>query len=238
MRILVLQHLASEHPGVMRRFMAEDGVAWDAVELDEGGRIPALEPYDALWAMGGAMNVWDVDEHPWLVEEKRAIRHWVGDLKRPFLGFCLGHQLLGDAMGGTCGPQVPPEVGVLDVTLTPAGMRDPLFAGVARTTKALQWHSVRVAEPPEGAVVLAASPACRVQAMRVGERAWGMQYHVEADPELVKDWACVPEYRKSLEATNGPGAMDRLTAGMEANAVDFVATARIVYRNFMGLARA
>ena len=68
-----------------------------------------------LWVMGGPMDVWDVVEHPWLVPEKAAIRKWVRDLERPYLGLCLGHQLLADALGGTCGPQRPPEIGVLDV---------------------------------------------------------------------------------------------------------------------------
>jgi hypothetical protein len=76
-RLLVFQHLECEHPGVLRRFLAADGVAWDAVRLDLGQPIPPLEDYGQLWVMGGPMDVWDVDEHPWLVPEKAVIRRWV-----------------------------------------------------------------------------------------------------------------------------------------------------------------
>ncbi len=101
MKLLVFQHIACEHPGILRSFLREDGVAWDAVD-NAGEAIPALEAYDALWVMGGPMDVWDVEDCPWMIEEKRAIRRWVRDLDRPFLGLCLGHQLLADALGGTC----------------------------------------------------------------------------------------------------------------------------------------
>ena len=86
MRLLVLQHIDCEHPGRLRDFLRADGIEWTAVELDEGESIPPLEDYDAMWVMGGPMDVWDTDEHPWLVPEKRAIRRWVRELQRPFLG--------------------------------------------------------------------------------------------------------------------------------------------------------
>lgn len=232
MRLLVFQHIACEHPGTLRKFLAEDGVAWDAVELDEGQPIPPLEGYDALWVMGGPMDVWDVEEHPWLTAEKRAIRRWVRELDRPFLGLCLGHQLLADALGGTCGPQRPPEIGVLEVKLTGEGSADPIFAGMPRAQKCLQWHSVRVSEPPEGAVVLAGSDTCRVQAMRIGRHAWSMQYHVEVEPETVDNWAAVPAYRNALESTLGSDALAKLKADAASHMAGFLDNAGKLYRNF------
>ena len=74
MRILVFQHVDVEHPAIFRDFLAEDGIAWDAVELDAGESIPPLDGYDQLWVMGGPMDAWEEDRHPWLIAEKQAIR--------------------------------------------------------------------------------------------------------------------------------------------------------------------
>jgi GMP synthase-like glutamine amidotransferase len=236
MKLLVFQHLACEHPGIFRKFLAEDRIAWQAVKLDEGDEIPALDGFDALWVMGGPMDVWDIDEHPWLIPEKAAIRHWVRDIRRPFLGVCLGHQLLADALGGTCGPQQPAEVGICDIELTEAGRNDPLFAGMSARQQCLQWHSVRVAQPPEDAVVLASSAICGVQAMRVGQRAWSMQYHVELEPETISDWGEVPAYAQALVAANGPGALARMNEAASPLMEQFNRDAQRLYSNFMRLA--
>lgn len=233
MRLLVLQHIACEHPGILRKFLKEDGVTWDAVEHDAGETIPALAGYDMLWVMGGPMDVWDVDEFPWLIAEKRAIRHWVRELKRPFLGICLGHQLLADALGGTCGPQRPPEVGILDVELTDIGKVDPVFGSLPHRVKALQWHSAQVSKVPEDAVILAESDVCPVQAMRIGGNAYSMQYHVELEPDTIPNWGCVPAYEAALQQTHGPGALAALAREAEPLMKDFIANASIFYRSFM-----
>ncbi len=236
MRLLVFQHVDCEHPGRLRRFLAADGVDWRAVELDAGEPVPPLEEYDALWVMGGPMDVWDVKEHPWLVAEKRAIRRWVRELERPFLGVCLGHQLLADALGGTCGPLKEPEIGVLEVELTPPGRKDPIFAGMEARQTVLQWHGAQVAQPPDDAVVLAGNAACAVQALRAGRRAWSTQYHVEVEPETVAAWGAVPAYRAALESSLGAGGLDRLAGAADAGMAGFAAAAERLYRNFMAAA--
>ena len=233
MKLLVFQHIDCEHPGSLRQFLRRDGIEWDAVELDAGEPIPDLDGYDALWVMGGPMDVWDVDEHPWLIPEKAAIRTWVRDLEKPFLGLCLGHQLLADALGGTCGPQVPGEIGVLDVTLTEAGRRDPLFKGLPSDQKCLQWHSVRVAQAPEDTIVLASSPACPIQAMRIGRNAWSMQYHVEVEPDTVSNWAAIPAYHASLIKAMGESGVDTMNKDATDSMPDFLSSAEKLYRNFM-----
>jgi GMP synthase-like glutamine amidotransferase len=233
MKLLVFQHIDCEHPGSFRGLLARDGIEWDAVNLDQGDPIPNLEGYDVLWVMGGPMDVWDIEENPWLVEEKAAIRRWVQDLGKPYLGLCLGHQLLADALGGTCGPMRPPEIGVYDVHLTPEGQSDLLFAGAPIHQKCLQWHSVRVAQPPENTIVLAASEACPIQAMRVGRNAWSMQFHVEIEADTVANWARVPAYYEALLDTLGRDGYDVMSRDADQNMSNFLTTAELIFNNFM-----
>lgn len=235
MNVLVFQHIGVEHPGSFRDFMTADGLSWHTVELDEGASIPPLQDFDGLMVMGGPMDVWHEDRHPWLAPEKQAIRRWVLELNRPFLGICLGHQLLADALGGTVGPMSAPEVGICDVVLQEPQSGPALFAGLASPLECLQWHGCEVKALPEGAELLASNDACRVQAFRAGERAFGIQFHVEVTATTVADWGDIPAYRHSLEAALGPGAQVRLEAETAQRLSGFVAAARTVYRNFRAL---
>jgi GMP synthase-like glutamine amidotransferase len=235
---LVFQHVDVEHPGIYREFWREAGIAWTAIELDAGEAIPAdLSGYDALVVMGGPMDVWQADQHPWLVPEIRAIRTFVRDLGKPFLGVCLGHQLLAAALDGECGLASAPEVGPWPVELTEAGAKDALFAGLSSPLTTFQWHGAEVSRLPPGAVVLAQTPLCRVQAMRWGAHAWGMQFHSEITAETVDDWRSIPEYAQSLEATLGPGASDRLAEETLALLPTYEAAARRFNDNFVAAVR-
>lgn len=235
MRILVFQHLAIEHPGIFRAFWAEAGHGWEAVELDAAGIIPDLQPYDLLVVMGGPMDVWETGKHPWLLTEMAAIRHWVGVLQRPYLGICFGHQLLAAAMGGTVGPMARPEVGLALVTITEAGQADRLLAGFPPTVETFQWHGAAVTDLPPDAVVLARNEACAVQAMRVGPRAWGFQFHIEMTPDTVGEWRDVPEYAASLRQALGAEAAARLDDVVAARLPAFGAAARRLNDNLFDI---
>ncbi len=237
MRFLVLQHIDAEHPGILRDFMAEDGVRWDAVRLDHGEAIPSLDGYDAMVVMGGPMDVWDEDVHPWLAPEKAVIAEAVRAREMPFLGVCLGHQLLADALGGEVAAMQSPEVGILDVELTGEGRRDPVIGSAPRSFKALQWHGAEVTRLPPDAVVLARSPVCPVQAFRVGDSAFGIQYHVELTDATVHEWGEIPEYAAALERTLGAGGLERMQAGANAHMREFNDNARRLHDSFLAVVR-
>jgi len=237
MRILVFQHIACEHPGTFREFMRNDGVVTHTVELDDGEPIPELDDFDALLVMGGPMDVWQRDNYPWLDAEIAAIREWVAVRKRPYLGFCLGHQLLAEALGGSVEPSEKPEIGVMTVALTEAGAKNPFLANIPRQIPCLQWHSAEVTRAPEGVEILASSPACKVNAMSWGGRAFSMQFHVEITPSTVDEWAEIPEYASALEQSLGKGALQRLGEDSQSQLPVFRGIANQLYVNFMAIAR-
>lgn len=233
MHILVLQHAREEHPGVFRRFLTEDGHSWDSVELDEGEELPTLDGYDALWVMGGPMDVWQDQKHPWLKAEKEFIRQAVQERGMPYLGFCLGHQLLADALGGTVGAAEKPEIGVCEVQLTEQGATGVLFDGLPEQFSCLQWHGAEVQQLPAGAQCLATSPDCAVQAMRWGTRAYSFQFHIEIELEAVNSWADIPEYFEALEQALGEGATSQLERDCAAHIDSFHSMAERLYINWM-----
>jgi GMP synthase (glutamine-hydrolysing) len=233
-RVLVLQHASCEPPGAFEDVLVARDAVIDRVELDLGEPLPsALNGVDAIVAMGGPMSVNDEVERPWLADEKRLIATAV-HAGVPFWGCCLGAQLLAAALGARVYPADAPEVGVLPVDPTAAGRADPVLGPCAWPLHALQWHGDTFDLPAE-AVLLGSSDACEQQAFRWGRSAYGIQFHIEAGPEMVGEWAALPAYAASAESALGPGGAAQLVTGVRAASVTMRAEATALFTRWVDL---
>ncbi len=231
-RVLFFQHLEVEHPGVFRDFLAADGHSSEIVEFDRGDKIPALDEFDALWVMGGPMDVWEESDYGWLRAEKAVIREAVLSRRLPYLGFCLRHQLLGDALGGHVGRAAESEVGIMPVTCSAAGRASPFLEAISLSLEVLQWHGAEIITPPMDAQILMSSACCTNQAMSVGSRAFSMQFHLEITAETVCDWCKIPAYADALTKILGEGGAERLKSQVADVLPQLNFYARKIYENW------
>jgi len=233
--ILVLQHIPIETPGYILDLMIEDKINITTIELDEGEKIPTnLSDFDAMFCMGGPMDTWMEESYPWLKEEKEKIKYFVVDLQKPYLGFCLGCQLLGEVVGGEVKKSNPPEIGILDVQMHKSHQSDMLFCDYKSNIKALQWHSYEVTnlENNNDVTLIASSNTTKYQIFKYKNNAYGIQFHIEIKNDTVSQWGCVPEYEKALNDSLGDGALNKFDAEAKSCMADMNLNAEILYKNF------
>lgn len=186
MRIHWLQHAEHEDLGCIAPWLAQHRDAVTMSRLWAGDALPSPATFDALIVMGGPMNIYEHDAHPWLVPEKALIRAAI-DAGRPVLGICLGSQLIADTLGGPVTRNAHNEVGWFDVTLNRAGRADPLFAGWPERFAAFHWHGDTFAIPP-GAETLMSSEACVNQGFVWNRCVVGLQFHLEVTAADARVW--------------------------------------------------
>ena len=235
MEILVLQHINIEDPGYIKDLMIKDGVNITTIELDEGEKIPDnLNFFDCMLCMGGPMDTWMEKDYPWLIEEKKKIKEFVVELNKPYLGFCLGCQLLGEAIGGKVVKTNNPEIGMLDVNFLDEKKKDILFADFPQKITSLQWHSYEVQELEKNkdVTLIASSKETKYQIFRYKNNAYGIQFHIEIKDTTVNDWGCVPEYKSALENQLGQGALEKFDKDAKENMTNMNNYSKILYTNF------
>lgn len=179
MAIVVLQHEETCRPGRLGATLRDHGFKLDIRRLDRGDPVPGdLDNVHGVVSLGGHQNV--DDGHQWLAREKEFLKA-AHEASLPVVGVCLGCQLIAAALGGEVAKMSQPEMGYVEVSLTAAGQTDVILSGIPWRSPQFSHHRYEVSKLPPGAVALASSARCKVQAFRAGMRTYAFQYHFEAD---------------------------------------------------------
>jgi GMP synthase (glutamine-hydrolysing) len=184
--VLAVIHGLEARSEVFGQVVEERGHTLEEWSLAWGEPPPrAIDDYAAVLIFGGAMHADQVENHSWLREETLLLQRLL-DQHVPMLGVCLGAQLIARAAHTTVGPASEPEIGWVEVDLTPEAEQDALLGSFPSRFQAFQWH-YHTYDLPAGACELARSEIC-TQAFRLGECCWGIQFHAEVTREQVQRW--------------------------------------------------
>jgi GMP synthase-like glutamine amidotransferase len=178
--VLVVEPAASDPVARLGDWLRAAGL-----ELDVSSEARPLDSYAGLVVMGGSQSANDAELEPVRQLLRDAVAREV-----PTLGVCLGGQLLATANGGRVEPDPDQmEIGAGLIAKRQAAATDPLFGSLPITPDVIQWHYDAIRRLPPGAIQLYNSPVCENQAFRLGRLAWGVQFHIETTPAMIRDWA-------------------------------------------------
>lgn len=232
MKFLVLQHIDCEGPGEIGPLMNSANISLDVVKLNHGERAPGLSQYQAMLVMGGPMNVYEEDKYPFLREEDELIKEAINK-NMPYLGICLGSQLLAKALGAKVRPNYTKEIGFMSVYLTDDAREDKLFQHINKHLPVFQWHGDTF-EIPQGAIKLATSSTCQNQAFRY-RNLYALQFHMEVTSEMVRQWAI--EYKEELYSLGKNATEEVLPSDLEWQTANLKVTGRMLFNNFLDIVK-
>ena len=199
MRVLVLRHVPHEHLGTLARSLEENNINHQYINLyEKGAQDIFIEGYDGLIILGGPMNVYEVDKYPFLQREDRAIKEALHK-RMPILGICLGAQLIAKALAAKVMKNEEKEIGWYPLKISKEAASDNLFSSFNPEETVFQWHGDTF-EIPDGAVHLAESPFCTNQAFRYKSNVYGLQFHLEVTPQMIREWLEVPENKREIDS--------------------------------------
>ncbi len=232
-QLLIIKNITHEGPGLLEPLLHAYGISADVVDLSQGGTFPDPQIYRAVVVLGGPQSANDAT--PAMRLQLRQITRIVAE-GIPYLGICLGMQLLVKAAGGKVLPCPQKEIGFFDadgdpydIELTNTGKTDPLFAGLDDTVRVFQLHGETVELAPSGTELLATGAHCRNQAVKVGTSAYGLQCHFEMTRSMFAEWLTIDHDLKRMDH-------QRLFAQFDALKKEYTATGRRVMENFLGIA--
>ena len=231
-RVLVAQHAWEDPPGTLGEMMQERGILFDTVKVEEAP-LPDLDHYDAFIILGGPQYAGDDEILPYLVWEKVLIRRAVAQ-DIPYLGVCLGGQLLAHALGAQVHRNAQVEIGFYEVQLTQEGKNDPLFRGLPGYQQVFHWHADTF-DLPDGAVLLATGENASKQAFRYGRRAYGLQYHIELTPEMFNTWMHFHPHRQEAIEILGQKRFEHIEQERSMRYPIYPEHTRILFENFLAI---
>ncbi len=190
MNVLIIKNVFGEGPGTIADHLSAERVPYSVIDLSIGDAVPQVDSFTHLLVLGGPMAVYEMHRYAYLINEALLINAAIKANKH-VMGVCLGAQMLAHVLGARVYPGPKKEIGWYEVALTPEGMNDPLMSVLAlpgrNAAQVFQWHGDTFDLPRE-AVRLASSDLYPNQAFRYGDRVYGLQFHIEVTPQIVRDW--------------------------------------------------
>ncbi|MEK6635363.1 MAG: type 1 glutamine amidotransferase [Planctomycetota bacterium] len=198
--VLFIKHIGIEGPGTIADFLKDNRIEYTVVDLSCGDKLPKLEKaFRSFICLGGPMNVYEEEKYSFLVGEDVFLKRIVEE-EVPFLGICLGAQLIAKATGARVTKNPVKEIGWYKIVLNDDGLNDNLFKGLPEIFKVFQWHGDTFGIP-YGGKRLAFSELCQNQTLKYGRNIYGIQFHVEVTKDMIIQWA--DTYKGELESLKG-----------------------------------
>jgi len=229
-RVLALEQYWDDPAGYLGEILQEHSIDCEVIKVYEAP-IPDPSRFDAIFSLGGPQHANAHDKYPYLAQEKEFLRHVV-ERDIPYLGICLGGQLLASALEAPVTRHHITEIGFYEVQLTDEGKNDPLFQGLPGYQQVIHWHEDTFGLP-HGAVRLATSENTVNQAFRFGRRAYGLQYHIEVTPDIFDIWFRFPDFKEKIDGVLGPHSLETIERDWLTRYPIYLSHSRTLFENFL-----